>query len=159
MKVTTRIFGEIDISDDKIIEFPDGIIGFPDLKKFTLIYDSEGEGSKAKKTALMYLQSMDEPQFAMPVVMPDEIFPEYNPTINDDLLPDIGELTEDNTYCLVTISVPKDIKKMTVNLKAPFIINTDTLRGCQLMVEDNVQVKAPIYDILAERKANAGKEA
>ena len=46
---------------------------------------------------------------------------------------------------------------MTVNLKAPFIINTDTLKGCQLMVEDDVQVKAPIYDILAARKA--GKEA
>jgi len=157
MKVNTRLFGEIDIADEKIIEFPDGIIGFPDMNKFTLIYDSEGSDDKEKKTALMYLQSMDEPQFAMPVVMPDDIFPEYNPTINDDLLPDIGKLTPMNTYCLVTISVPKDVKKMTVNLKAPFIINTDTLKGCQLMVEDDVQVKAPIYDILAARKA--GKEA
>ncbi|MQN02251.1 MAG: flagellar assembly protein FliW [Lachnospiraceae bacterium] len=157
MKVNTRLFGEIDIADDKIIEFPGGIIGFPDMQKFTLIYDLDGKGSKEDQTALMYLQSMDEPQFAMPVVMPVDIFPDYNPVIDDDLLTDIGKLTPLNTYCLVTISVPSDIKKMTVNLKAPFIINTDTLKGAQVMVEDDVAVKTPVYDILAARKS--GKEA
>ena len=88
--------------------------------------------------------------------MPGDIFPDYNPMIDDELLSDIGELTPENTYCLVTISVPSDVKKMTVNLKAPFIINTDTLKGAQIMVEDDVAVKTPIYDILAARKA--GKE-
>lgn len=154
MKVNTRLFGEIDIADDKIIEFPEGIIGFPDLKKFTLIYDQDDE---KKTSSLIYLQSMDETEFAMPVVMPNDIFPDYNPTINDDLLSDIGDLTPENTYVLVTIKVPKDITQMTVNLKAPFVINTDTLKGVQLIVEDDVLVKQPIYEILKSRKA--GKEA
>lgn len=153
MKVNTRLFGEIDIADDKIIEFPDGIIGFPDLTKFTLIYDKDED---QKSRSLMYLQSMDEPQFAMPVVMPNDIFPDYNPTINDDLLEDIGDLTPTNTYVLVTITVPQDITKMTVNLKGPFVINTDTLKGVQLMVEDDVSVKEPVYEVLKSRKA--GKE-
>ena len=153
MKVNTRLFGEIDIADDKIIEFPDGIIGFPDLTKFTLIYDKD---ENQKSRSLMYLQSMDEPQFAMPVVMPNDIFPDYNPTINDDLLEDIGDLTPTNTYVLVTITVPQDITKMTVNLKGPFVINTDTLKGVQLMVEDDVSVKEPVYEVLKSRKA--GKE-
>ena len=56
MKVNTRLFGEIDIADDKIITLPGGIIGFPDMQKFTLIYDSE-EKDKQKQTAIMYLQS------------------------------------------------------------------------------------------------------
>lgn len=154
MKVNTRLFGEIDIADDKIIEFPDGIIGFPDLTKFTLIYDKDED---QKSRSLMYLQSMDEPQFAMPVVMPNDIFPDYNPTINDDLLEDIGDLTPTNTYVLVTITVPQDITKMTVNLKGPFVINTDSLKGVQIMVEDDVSVKEPVYEVLKSRKA--GKEA
>lgn len=153
MKVNTRLFGEIDIADDKIIEFPDGIIGFPDLTKFTLIYDKDED---QKSRSLMYLQSMDEPQFAMPVVMPNDIFPDYNPTINDDLLEDIGDLTPENTYVLVTITVPADITKMTVNLKGPFVINTDSLKGVQIMVEDDVSVKEPVYEVLKSRKA--GKE-
>ena len=41
MKADTRLFGEIDIKDDKIIKLKEGIIGFPDLQNFTLIHDEE----------------------------------------------------------------------------------------------------------------------
>ena len=39
MRVKTRLFGEIDIADDKVISFDNGIIGFENMKKFTLVYD------------------------------------------------------------------------------------------------------------------------
>ena len=41
MQITTRVFGEITIDDEKIIHFPGGIIGFPDLQDFALIHDEE----------------------------------------------------------------------------------------------------------------------
>ena len=152
MKVNTRLFGEIDIADDKIITLPGGIIGFPDMQKFTLIYDSE-EKDKQKQTAIMYLQSMDEPQFAMPVLVPTSILPEYNPIVNDELLAPLGELNDDNLYCLVTVKVPSDLTKMTINQKAPIIINTDTMKGAQLIVEnEDYEVRFPIYDILKNGK-------
>ncbi len=44
MKAATRLFGEIEIDESKIITFEDGIIGFPDMKKFTLIFDEEKRG-------------------------------------------------------------------------------------------------------------------
>ena len=43
MKVQTKWFGEIEVSDDKIITFDKGIIGFEDWKKYTLVYDAEKE--------------------------------------------------------------------------------------------------------------------
>ncbi len=46
---------------------------------------------------------------------------------------------------------------MSVNLKAPIIINTDTLRGGQLIVEDDYEVRFPIYDILKKAKEEAGE--
>jgi flagellar assembly factor FliW len=153
MQVNTRLFGEIDIDEAKIIELTKGIIGFPDLRKFTLIYDEEDEGQQA----LMWLQSMDEPQFALPVITPDIIFPDYNPTVEDDMLAELGDLKEDNTYCLVTIKVPSDITAMTVNLKAPIIINTDTLQGNQIIVEDDLPVRQPVYEILKSRKEQGGE--
>ena len=64
MVITTRIFGEIEIDDAKIITFESGIIGFPDLKKFTLLYDAEKTGG------IKWLQSLEEPAFAMPVMDP-----------------------------------------------------------------------------------------
>ena len=41
MEYTTKLFGKIDVNEDKIIEFPEGILGFENLKKFALIYDVE----------------------------------------------------------------------------------------------------------------------
>ncbi len=93
MKIKTRLFGEIDIQDEKIITLDKGIVGFPDLKKFTLIYDEEKGDDH---DTIMWFQSIDEPQFALPVVLPIIIKPDYNPTINDELLLPLGELTEEN---------------------------------------------------------------
>lgn len=154
MRVKTRLFGEIDIEDNKIITFPGGLVGFPDMKKFTIIYDEEKPG----KNGIIWFQSLDEPQFAMPVMEPNAVVPDYNPTVNDELLTPLGELTEDNLYVLVSVTVPKDITKMTVNLKGPIVINTDTLLANQIVVEDDVQVRFPIYDILKAKKEEKAGE-
>ncbi|MBQ1547786.1 MAG: flagellar assembly protein FliW [Lachnospiraceae bacterium] len=151
MKTNTRLFGEIEIADDKIVHMEKGIIGFPDLKNFTLIYDEE----KEEPDTIMWFQSLDEPQFAMPVIMPNAVIADYDPTINDDLLKPLGELNEDNLYVLVTIKVPEDITKMSINLKAPIIINTDNMKGGQLIVEDDLDVRFPVYEILKKAKEEA----
>lgn len=149
MTVNTRLFGEVTIDDDKIIKLEKGIVGFPDLKNFTLIYDNEnGDDGKS----IMWFQSLDEPQFAMPVLNPIDIVADYNPTVNDELLEPLGELTEDNLYVLVTVKVPKKLEDMTINLKAPIIINSENRQGGQIIVEDDVDVRFPIYDILKSRK-------
>ena len=155
MKVNTRLFGEIDIQDEKIVTLEKGIVGFPDLKKFTLIFDQDKDEDSA--TSIMWFQSLDEPQFAMPVISPNSVLTEYNPTVNDELLAPLGELNDSNLYVLVTIKVPQDMTKMSVNLKAPIIINTDTMKGGQLIVEDDFDVRFPIYDILKKAKEEAGK--
>lgn len=144
MRIKTRLFGEIEVSDDKVIVLVNGLIGFPDMKKYTLIYDEE----KEDKGNIMWLQSLDEPDFAMPVMIPNTVQPSYNPTVNDDILANIGEITEDNLYVLVTVRVPSDPKDATVNLKAPIIINTDTCMGNQIIVEDNQPIRFRIYDAL-----------
>lgn len=154
MRVETRLFGEIDIEDNKIITFPNGLVGFPDMKKFTIIYDEDKPG----KNGIIWFQSLDEPQFAMPVMEPNAVVPDYNPTVNDELLTPLGELTEDNLYVLVSVTVPKDITKMSVNLKGPIVINTDTLLANQIVVEDDVQVRFPIYEILKAKKEEKAGE-
>ena len=152
MKLVTKLFGEIEISEEKIITFGNGIIGFPDLKKFTLVYDEENQGA-----AISWLQSLDEPAFAIPVMNPLLIKEGYDPFINDELLKPLGEITPENSYVLVTVTVPKEIKELSVNLKAPIVINVDEKKGSQIIVEDNFPVKYLIYDILESQKKEGGK--
>lgn len=149
MKANTRLFGDIDIEDDKIIKLKEGIIGFPDLQNFTLIHDEEKEG----KGSIKWLQSMDDPAFALPVINPLDVKPDYQLIVNEEGLKPLGYMTEENTFILVTITVPEKIEEMSVNLKAPFVINTDTLQGAQMIVEDDYPVKYKIYNILNKKKA------
>lgn len=149
MKADTRLFGTIDIEDDKIIKLKEGIIGFPDLQNFTLIHDEEG----SRQDSIKWLQSMDDPSFALPVLDPLDIKPDYQVIVNEEGLEVLGAISEENTFILVTITVPEKIEEMSVNLKAPFVINTDNLQGAQLIVEDDYPVKYKIYDILNKKKA------
>lgn len=148
MKINTKIFGEIEIDEGKILTFENGIVGFPDLKTFTLVYDVERGDDTVK-----YLQSLDEPAFAIPVLNPLVVCEDYSPMVDDDLFATMGDLTEDNTLILVTLSVPGDITQMSVNLQGPIVINADTRKACQIIVDENkYPVKFFIYDILKRRK-------
>ena len=153
MKAATRLFGEIEIDEIKIITFEDGIIGFPDMKKFTLIFDEEKEG----RPSISWLQSMDEPEIAFPVMDPLFVCETYNPSVEEELLKNLGTIKEDNLYVLVTVTVPQNIKELAVNLKAPIVINTDTRKASQIIVEDDLPVRYRIYEILEEAKKKAGE--
>ncbi len=149
MKVNTRVFGEIDIADDKIIHFQGGIVGFPDLTDFALVHDAEKEGD----TPVRWMQSLQEPNFAMPVMDPLVVCPDYNPVVEDELLKPIGEINPESVLVLVTLTVPKDVKQMSVNLQAPFVINADEKKACQIIVDsDKYPVRFPIYDIVKKDK-------
>lgn len=153
MKAATRLFGEIEIDESKIITFEDGIIGFPDMKKFTLIFDEEKEG----RPSISWLQSMGEPEIAFPVMDPLFVCETYNPSVEEELLKNLGTIKEDNLYVLVTVTVPQNIKELAVNLKAPIVINTDTRKASQIIVEDDLPVRYRIYEILEEAKKKAGE--
>ena len=152
MTIETKLFGMIEVDENKLISFPQGIVGFPELKDFMLIHDGEGNGS------IRWMQSIQEPAFAMPVVDPLSIIPEYNPDIEDELLKPLGGVNQDNMLVLVTITVPKEIEKMTVNLKGPIVINSESLKASQLIIDDDkYAVKYPIYEILKANKDKADK--
>ena len=148
MKIKTRVFGEIETEDVKIINFERGIIGFPNLKKFMLLHDEEIEES-----SIIWLQSIDEPEFALPVADPLSLIGTYNPTVEDDMLKELGEIAPEDMLVLVTMTIPSDLTKMTTNLKAPIIVNSKTLKACQIIAEDEqYSVKFPIYEILKKNK-------
>lgn len=148
MTINTKIFGEITINDDSIIRFPSGIIGFPELTEFVLIHDVEkGIG------AIHWMQSLQEPAFAMPVMDPLLVRPDYNPEVEDELLKPIGKLIAEEILVLVTVTVPRDLTKMTVNLQGPIVINAAERKACQVIIEgEGYDVKFPVYEILNSKK-------
>lgn len=155
MQIRTKYFGEIELKEDKIIEFPQGIMGFEEYTSYTLLYDIEEE----EAPVISWLQCIEEPGLALPVMNPLHVKKDYNPTIEDALLAPLGELKDENIMVLVTVTVPQDTTKTSVNLKAPFIINSDTRKGCQIIVENNdYPVKYNIQEALHKTEKTEGEE-
>lgn len=154
MVAETKFFGTVDIEDDKIIEFPMGIIGFENLKKFALIYDSERE----ERSKISWLQSMEEPLMVLPVINPIDITDEYNPIIEDELMKIIGDPADADILIFVTMSIPSDVTRMTANLKGPIIINTVSRKAMQVVVENqDYEIKYNVYEAIERLKEKAGE--
>ncbi len=154
MVAETKFFGTIDIEDDKIINFPNGIIGFENLKNFALIYDSERE----ERSKISWLQSMEEPLMVLPVINPLDLMDNYTPTIEDELMKNIGDPADADLLIFVTLSIPSDIEKMTANLKAPIIVNTVERKAMQVIVENQeYPVKFNAYEAIEVMKQKEGE--
>lgn len=154
MKATTRAFGEIEIEDEKIITMEHGMIGFPDYKHFTLIYNKEKGSSESK---IKWFQCMDDGDIAFPVMNPMIVKEDYVFNVNEEILAPIGEVNDEDVFILVTVTVPQQIEKLTVNLKAPIIINMQNNKAVQIVVEDDYPVKYPVYNALKAAKEKAGE--
>lgn len=153
MLIRTKHFGEMDLDENRIIYFENGILGFEDYKRYTLLYDNDGN----EKPDISWLQSLEDPALAIPVISPFIVKPDYNPEVEDELLKPLGQVDENNIVLLVSITVTSEIEKTSSNLKAPFIINADTKKGTQIIVENQeYEIRYPIYQKLKEAKTKKG---
>lgn len=138
MKVDSRYFGEVEIEDEKIIHFENGIFGFEEYKDYTILYDNAGE----EQPFFSWLQCVTEKSLAFPIVNPFRVKEDYNPVVEEALLEPIGECAAEDLLVFLMATVPDDIKKASVNMKAPLIINTANCKGIQLIVEnDDYEIK------------------
>lgn len=154
MKANTRLFGEIDIPEEKIITFEQGLMGFEDYRKFTIIYDT----SKEEGTSISWLQSMELPELAFPVISPFSVMEKYNPIVESEWLEPLGEVNDDNLVIFVLLNVNSDITNLTANMKAPVIINSDTRKGAQLIAENqDYEIRYNVYDAVQKHKKARGE--
>ncbi len=144
MKIYTTRFGEIEISEETVIQFPSGILGFPDSKSYALLNTDDA-------SPLKWLQSVDDPSLAFVVTNPNLFKPDYIIDAYRNDLFDIDVKNAEEVLVLVIVTVPKDPSKMTANLKGPILINTLNRKAKQLIV-DNQEYEIK-YRLLAEEDA------
>ena len=143
MLTQTRFFGEVDIEDEKILTFDNGIMGFEDMKRWTIIYDIE----KGSDGPISWFQSLDLAELALPVISPYSVTAKYEPIVEDELLKPLGEFKDEE---LVTL--------LTINFKAPLLINPNNRKGIQIIVNnEDYPIKFSIYDSVQKMKAEQGK--
>ena len=136
---TTR-FGRLEVSKDKIINFPTGLMGFSDHKRYILM--------DYKDTSLKWLQAVDAPHVAFIVVQPFEFFPDYSLRIEDSIK-DLLEIRDEDDISILTI-LRVEGEKVTVNLQGPLVINSVNKKGFQIVNDDTrFSCKATLHPLSA----------
>lgn len=125
MRVLTKANGEIEVDERQKITFPQGILGFEDLKNYVMF--------DAAQPPFYWLQSMDRVEIAFVLIDPMLFRPDYSPDVDPEELLEIGIKSASNMVVFAIVTIPADSKLMTANLQGPVIINRETRVARQLV--------------------------
>ena len=122
---TTR-FGKLEIGEEAIISFPDGIPGFESHTDWILFGEDE--------TPIKWLQSLSNGDVALPVVISRDIRTSYSPKIADEDLASLQAESDRDYGLMVVLSIPSSEPwNMTANLRAPIVLNHAKRVGKQVI--------------------------
>ena len=123
-------FGRLEVEEDIVITFPEGVIGFETCRRFVVVRHEEN-------SAFRWIQSLEVPSLAFPVIEPNQVRPDYAPTISDADARALDMFSDSDALLFTIVTVPPlDPRKMTVNLLAPLVVNALTRQGRQVIVQD-----------------------
>jgi flagellar assembly factor FliW len=127
-----------DETDLPVIELVRPMPGFPDLRRFALVrLDDAGD--------LCRLTSLEEPDLSFLVVPPGRFFPDYAPTVDQDVLAELEIRSAEDVLLLVVLNAGASLAATTANLAAPVLINTTSLRGGQIVLDEaDLPLAAPL---------------
>lgn len=130
MRLNNHLIGQLDILEEEIINFPEGIIGFENLKKFAVV-------NNINFKPFCWLISMDKSNLAVPVVNPFLLINEYHKKFPEEL---IKELKDNNSlyevFCVVTFT--GEDGTVTLNLKGPILIDYVKREGKQVILSSEI---------------------
>jgi len=131
MKINTINFGELAVSAEEIITFPEGILGFPELHRYCLV-------DPADDTLILWLQSLDDPRIAFAVLEPKIFKPDYIVKLSGQELKQLRLDNINQSIVFTILTIPRgDATQMTANLKAPIVINLKEQVGRQVVLQEN----------------------
>ncbi len=140
MIIESERFGEIDLEDSNIIEFPNGLPGLEDLHEFVILQLEETK-------PLLWLQSVSSKYISLPVIIPFEILDDYCINVRDAELEPLGIVSQKDLLVLNVVVISEDITKMTANMAAPIIIDTKIGKGKQIIIDaKDLSTRHPIYE-------------
>lgn len=131
MRIDTRDFGEIEIDEEMIIDFPQGILGFENVKRYIIINNPDEENP------FQWLQSVDNPELVFIVINPFLVELDYDIILPESAIEKLRIEDEKDIAIHTIVVIPEKLEEMTTNLSGPIIINIKEKLGKQIILDDN----------------------
>ena len=141
MQVQTTRFGVLQIPNDRVLEFPKGLLGFSQFTRYCLLEPGDD-------ACFFWLQCVDEPSLAFVVTDPTLFVPEHAVPIRPEQMVELklGKLDEAQVFVIVN----KVDHTLTGNLQGPLVVNTVTHSGEQMVLaEKRWTTRHPLVQVAA----------
>jgi flagellar assembly factor FliW len=126
--------------DVPALHFAAGIPGFPEARRFALVWWGEEDGP------FSILTSLEQTSLEFLVVPPHAFFPDYAPEIDDDIAERLGLESAEDAILMVIVTVGDDPGSATANLLAPIVVNSHTREAAQVVLtEGDLPLRAPLF--------------
>jgi flagellar assembly factor FliW len=147
MLIKTVNFGELEVPDDKIITFKEGLPGFPQIHRFTVLELDELK-------PFQYLQALDDPPIALFVINPFVIDQTYEFRLTESDMEDVNSKNSAELAVYAVATIPDDPSQATINLMAPIVINDRDRCGKQVILhESKYSVRHPLLGNAGQNEA------
>ena len=123
--------------DVQILDFPTGIPGFPGPRRFSL-------QEVVEDSAFQLLESVTDDGVSMVVTQPWLFFPDYAPVIDDTDQLELGLERPEDAIVICPVSIDRDARLLYVNLRGPLVVNSSTKQGRQVVLDEDLPLRAVI---------------
>src|SRR5689334_3407466 len=142
MDIETTRFGRLSVEDERIITFPNGLLGFPDHTRFALI-------QTGSENYFFWLQSVDDPNLAFVVTDPSIFFKDYQVPMREETSGDLQ--LEDPSFVQVFVICNKVGEWLTGNLLGPIVVNAANRLAQQVVLtEKKWTTRQPLLRLQSE---------
>lgn len=132
MKIDTKFLGQIEVMQEQLYSFEEGIPGFPEEKQFALI-------PFGKNTPFMILQSTSNVQIGFVLAFPYTFKEDYVFDLSKQDIEALRIQKEEDVITYAIVTLKDTLPNSTLNLLAPIVINTQTRQGRQIVLNENNQ--------------------
>ena len=150
MQVKTTRFGTVEVDENRVLKFTEGLLGFPDQQQYVLIQTND-EGT------FFWLQSVERPELAFVVCDPSLFVPDYRVPIKSEEFQRIG--LNNMTDAQVLVIVNKVERTLTGNLQGPLVLNAANQQGRQLVLSEKKYSTRHALMNLGPREESVSKTA
>ncbi len=144
MTIQTSRFGELEVSEETLLTFPSGLVGFPAVRQFVVL-------DVAEDCHYQWFQAIKEPDLAFVIIDVHLLNSEFHVEVSDEGLAELEITQTDPVLIMAVITIPSgQPEQATANFRAPLVVNLRTRKGKQLILHESIPLRFPL---LSENEA------
>jgi flagellar assembly factor FliW len=125
----SRRFGTMQVTEEAVVRFPEGLPGFEELREFLLL-------SPPGLEPVQFLVSCGDPEISFPILAAHLCLDGYTPELDSSALQAMGVPESSVLAIYAILTFHHECERVTANLRAPVLINPTARIGRQVTLLD-----------------------